>query len=146
MRRYGKKPPSWKLNWTAVVFAVLILPTLVAGCSGEERVAKSPPLPEWLVRVYPSPGADSTGARRVEIAYKIRTEGGEAVHLFVDGVDVTTAADGAPGLLNYNPREPDAPVRLSAGEHTAEARLVRLRLDSTSHQLIDRYRWRFSIL
>jgi hypothetical protein len=61
----------------AVVFAALILPTLVAGCSGEERVAKSPPLPEWLVRVYPSPGADSTGARRVKIAYKLRTEGGK---------------------------------------------------------------------
>lgn len=126
--------------------AILILPALLAGCSGEEGVREAAPLPPWIDRVYPSPGADSTGVRRVQIAYRIRTEDGEAVHLLVDGVDVTTAADGAPGFLNYNPREPDAPVRLPAGEHTAEARLVILKLDSVSPEVIDTYTWKFSIL
>ncbi len=134
------------MKYVWVALAAAFLPALVAGCSGEERAQEAAPLPPWLDRVYPSPGADSTGSRRVQIAYKIRTEDGEAVHLFVNGVDVTNAADGAPGFLNYNPREPDAPVRLSAGEHTAEARLVRLRLDTTSHEVIDTYKWKFSIL
>jgi len=73
------------------------------------------PLPTWIGRVVPAPGASDGGAHAVEVRDKLAPP--EYSRLIIDGVDVTAYAHKAPGLLHY--ASGTGPVVLRPGNHSA---------------------------
>jgi hypothetical protein len=124
-----------------------------------------PQQPGWIREVFPSPGAESTGERVVELRYA-DLEPQQQIRLLINGVDVTVQSLDetqaveqqqepfiGPGQLRYDPRriEDDMAtgpplVDLTPGTHTATARLVELPAFGEPLQIVDEYRWTFSLL
>lgn len=130
---------------------VLMLAAVVwlTGCAPDEQadVATSPAaaeLPDWIERVHPAPGSDSSAAPQVQVAHGavgVR----EGVRLMVNGTDVTEYSGPRPGVLAYDPNRPPAPVELDPGTHQATALRVRLNRIGKPHEVLDSVRWEFAI-
>ena len=72
-------------------------------------------------------------------------KGPEHVRLELDGVDVTSQARLAPGVLHYDARDPTARVDLQPGRHTATVKHVLLS-EEEEHTVLDSFTWSFEIL
>jgi hypothetical protein len=155
-------------RWALVLVAVL---ALLATACGDDLDAErggtgidDPQQPGWIREVYPSPGAEAAVERVVELRYA-RLEPQQQVRLLINGIDVTVQSLDetqaveqqqepflGPGQLRYDPRriEDDAAsgpplVDLPPGTHTATARLMVLPAFGEQLQLVDEYRWTFSL-
>ncbi|CAN5817085.1 hypothetical protein BH23ACT12_BH23ACT12_03150 [soil metagenome] len=137
----------------AASFAAMIAIALLAGCNADEATtpAAGEALPSWLVSVDPEPNEQSAVLRRIEVNYKLQTDG-ENVRLSVDGTDVTSYADfgreqnvGGPSSLVYDFEQARELVSLEPGEHTATVDLVRLEDLGEQPQILDTYSWSFTI-
>lgn len=101
-------------------------------------------LPDWLDRIYPEPGAETTATQAVQVIHNARGPE-DGVRLYIDGVDVTTYSVQGRGQLVYDPDQEASPVRLEPGEHTAVVELVRLPEPGAQHELVDRFEWEFQV-
>ena len=133
---------------------LLALVAVLAGCTGETPAggeegeaigdATGAALPEWLVRVYPEPGAELSGNQEVQLEYTVDESSDQIVRLVIDGTDLTTHSEVTPGELSYDPEVGTAPLELDSGQHTAVAELVEV-LDS-GEETIDTFEWTFNVL
>lgn len=127
---------------------------------GEPDVAQGEALavadtPEWIEKIYPPPGSEVSVTQAVQVVHTA-IEADRQVRLSINGTDVTTYALGSePGLLVYEMDDPNAPVQLRPGDHTAEVRLMRRTpgegegsesYDPDVHEAIDTYSWNFTVL
>ncbi|MBW3589187.1 MAG: hypothetical protein KY429_07195 [Actinobacteria bacterium] len=130
-----------------IVAVVLVVLAVAPSCAREEaREEASPtrPLPVWIEHVQPEPGQQVSAARVVEVRHRVSAES-ELVRLELDGVDVTSFARLAPGVIHYDSMESTAPVRLEPGRHSAIVEHVRLTEEGTQ-QVLDSFTWSFEIL
>lgn len=102
-------------------------------------------LPDWLTEVYPAPGAEMSSVSAVEVEYDAPGRR-RSVRLFVDGVDVTANARPRRGQLHYEPEPAPGLVPLDAGPHEAVVELVELPSYGDRHEVIDQFRWTFTVL
>ena len=138
--------------WTLVVLLGLV--AALAGCTGEtpaggeegEAVADATgaALPDWLVRVYPEPGAELSGNQEVQLEYTVDESSDQVVRLLIDGTDLTIHSDVTPGELSYDPEVGTAPLELDSGEHTATAELVEV--SDSGEETVDTFEWTFNVL
>lgn len=136
-----------------IALLLLALPLLAAcGADNQAEPGSTEDLPDWLTRVYPAPGAETTATRSVQVEYPV-TEGRE-VRLLIDGTDVTTYARVGGGLLEYDVDQPVSPVELRPGSHTATVELYEPSVESSEssetfdpseRQLIDSFTWEFEL-
>lgn len=126
---------------------------LLASCTPEEAAGPGTdgPLPEWIVSVEPQPRERSATLRRVEVVHTVLAER-EGVRLSIDRTDVTAYADlgrpedsGEPARLVYDFEQARDFLPLEPGEHTATARRVRLTGEGSRFEVLDSYRWTFTI-
>lgn len=143
-------------NGAVALLAGLLL--LVACADEEDPIASDgveAEYPEWVEKVYPAPGAETSATPAVEVNHNVVTSERE-VRLSIDGVDVTTYADQhSPSLLEYDPGdiESNPPLELEPGEHEATLELLDVRPategDGTEYEVLDTldtFTWTFTIL
>lgn len=145
-------------RWTAaaghVALGIALLSlTLVSACvDSEETPARaSVTLPEWIVRVEPAPGQETSALRRVEVHHTVTTDG-QSVRLSIDDTDVTAYADfgrednvGGPGTLVYEFERARDFVALDPGEHTATVMKVRFTGIGEQYDVLESFSWTFTI-
>jgi hypothetical protein len=139
---------------TVALAAALCTLAFLGACSGTQRALEARPtiaLPEWIVKVEPEPGQETSAVRRVEVHYEVAT-GGENVRLSIDGTDVTAYADfgreenvGGPGTLVYDFEQGRDFVPIDPGEHTATVSRVRLTGIGEQFEVLDSFSWTFTI-
>src|SRR2546421_2201484 len=136
MRVPGRTVPSIPLLALVLVVAVLA----PGGGAGHAESASYTvlPLPAWIGRVVPAPGASDGGVHVVEVRDKLAPP--EYSRLIIDGVDVTACARKAPGLLHYD--SGTGPVVLQPGNHFG--RVDRMRLNGAYPEtMIASFVWPF---
>lgn len=139
------------------VWALLTIVLLLAGCAGDtdsDAAVTVDEAPEWVTRIYPAPGANTTATRAVQVHYETVGAGRE-VRLLIDGTDVTTYARATPGLLEYDVDQPASPVELQPGSHTATVELYEVKVgasegaesySASERAKIDSFSWEFQVL
>lgn len=126
----------------AVLFLAMSL--VLIGCSDAPAELETKELPSWIERVYPAPGASTTGGRQVEVGHNLPEAPDERIRLLIDGVDVTTYARFQGTTLVYDPAE--GPVPLQAERHTATVQWVRLPAAGSDEVVVlDEFTWTFSM-
>lgn len=149
-----------------LVGALLALVALLLGaCAGdgaediqavaEGEAADAADYPEWIEKLYPPPGSETAINQAVQVNHTA-VGPNQQVRLTIDGVDVTAyAVDTSPGLLEYDIDQANAPVDLAPGEHEAVVELLRVTpsvsegvdsYDPDVHEVVDSYRWSFTVL
>jgi hypothetical protein len=140
-------------RYVSPVLVGLLLVVALGGCAratdeavtGENDVSiSSQPPPEWVSKIFPEPGANTTATRALEVRHDANGPQ-EGVRLLLDGVDVTTYSEEGRGLLVYDPDAEAAPVELEPGRHSATLQLVRLPEAGEQHEVIDTYEWEFTV-
>ena len=120
---------------------VLVTAVLTPGCRASRAASASStdlPLPPWIGKVVPGPGASDGGVHAVEVRDKLTPP--EYSRLIIDGVDVTAYAYKAPGLLHYD--SGTGPVVLQPGNHFG--RVDRMRLNGAYPEtMIASFVWPF---
>lgn len=149
-----------------LVGALLALVALLSGaCAGdgaediqavaEGEAADAADYPEWIEKLYPPPGSETAINQAVQVEHNA-VGPNQQVRLTIDGVDVTAYAnETSPGLLEYDIDQANAPVDLAPGEHEAVVELMRVTpgasegvdsYDPDVHEVLESYRWSFSVL
>lgn len=142
-----------------MLFLILTAVALVLpACGGEDDQGEPVSVadtPDWIEKIYPAPDSETSATQAVQVLHTAIPKDRQ-VRLNINGTDVTIYASGSdPGLLVYDMDDPNAPVPLRPGEHTAEVELVRRTPDSGEgtdsydpdvHEVIDSYSWQFTIL
>lgn len=139
-----------------VVFLVAVM-LLTGACADgtDDTAATTAPddAPDWITKLYPPPGAETTATRAVQVGYDTLPADRE-VRLLIDGTDVTVYAQQGPGLLEYDIDQDAAPVDLKPGKHEATVELYNVQagasegVDSFSaseRAVIDSYTWEFQL-
>ncbi len=105
-------------------------------------------LPEWLVRVFPAPGQETTATRAIQVRHNAVAPD-EGIRLILDGVDVTTYATNGRGLLEYDVDQTASPVELKPGMHRAALEYLRVspesEFDPEQREVLDTYTWEFEV-
>ena len=150
----------------AVAGVLLVVLTLLLGaCTGdgaddiqavaEGEAASAAEFPEWIEKLYPPPGSETSINQAVQINHNI-TAADQQVRLSIDGTDVTAyATETSPGLLEYDIDQPNAPIELEPGEHEATVSLFDVTpgasegvdsYDADVHDPVESYSWSFTVL
>ena len=126
-----------------------------AVANDESEAASAAEFPEWVEKLYPPPGSETSINQAVQINHNI-VGADQQVRLSIDGTDVTAyATETSPGLLEYDIDQPNAPIELEPGEHEATVSLFRVTpgasegvdsYDPDVHQPIESYTWSFTVL
>lgn len=139
-----------------VAFALLTIVLLLSGCAGDTDSGAAVTVdeaPEWVTKIYPPPGANTTATRAVQVQYE--TVGADReVRLLIDGTDVTTYARVGTGLLEYDVDQAASPVELDPGPHTATVELYEVKVgasegaesySASERAKIDSFSWDFQV-
>lgn len=147
------------------VLAIVVFALALTGCFGDgaddiQAVAEGDTntvadYPEWIEKVYPPPDSELSVTQAVQVNHSA-IAADQQVRLIIDGTDVTSyAVATAPGLLEYDIDQEQAPVELSPGEHQATANLVRVTpgasegvdsYDPEVHETVETFSWTFNVL
>lgn len=139
-----------------LALALAVVSLLLTGCFGDgadlvkrqAAGASEQALPEWLNKVYPADGSETTATRAIEVRHNVVSPQ-ERLRLVVDGVDVTTYAREGRGLLVYDADQANTPVELSPGTHRATLEYIRVPEDVTEpppeHDVLGTYNWTFEL-
>lgn len=148
MRAIGN---GWKRIFGVLVSLVAV--AALSACAQQTDIEDLPTeegaeLPAWVERVQPAPNSTSSGVSIVEVSHRVRGNQ-EGVRLLIDGIDVTTYADISRGLIHYDPSGTldgqKAPVQLDSGTHEAVLQRVELPSFGEQHEVVDEFRWEFTI-
>lgn len=166
VRSCPARPYNPRRGPIVLLLTILALTALAASaCAGDgaesvQEVAEGEAqtiadLPEWLEKVYPPPGSETSATQAVQVDHTA-IAADQQVRLIIDGTDVTAYADAtSPGLLEYDIDQEDAPVDLQPGEHEATVELMRRTpgasegvdsYDPDVHKTIDSFSWTFTVL
>lgn len=153
MTPFSRRNASWLVLPLLVVFAL----ASAACASGADDVPPTAAVPsdapDWITKIYPAPGAETTATRAVQVQYETLPPGSE-IRLIIDGTDVTSYAQQGTGLLEYDVDQDMAPVELEPGTHEATVELYTVQpgasegadsFSASERAVIDSYSWSFEL-